>query len=286
MKEIRYFFRASALKIRNMKFAAFVLIMFMAICYYVPEIVEVSVDLEYPVTWCIFPFLFNANVFISLFWFGIIYINTDIPFMQYSNMYQVIRSGRTKWMLSNIIGIFFRSFTAVIVVAICSVLPLFSHMEIKNDWGKLLKTYAMTNMSETYKLSYEIPYEILGKYTPVQMMLLMILLLTLIAMFMGILMLTFSLYGNRRLAVAVDVLLVLMIFLVLNAFPEQRMDYAKVIPTVWAQFTKSNSAFGRFYWLPDLKYMLSFLIIGILTGSFLCIHRVAHVDLHWVNEDA
>lgn len=286
MKEMRYFFQVSALKIRNIKFAAFVLIMFMAVHYYVPEIVEVSVDLEYPVTWCIFPFLFNSNVFISLFWFGIIYINTDIPFMQYFNMYQVIRSGRTKWMLSNIIGIFFRSFVAVIMVAICSVLPLFSHMEIKNDWGKLLKTYVMTNMAETYKLSYEIPYEILGKYTPVQMMLLMILLLTLIAMFMGILMLTFSLYGNRRLAVAVDVLLVLMIFFVLNAFPEKRMDYAKVIPTVWAQFTKSNSAFGRFYWLPDMKYMLSFLIVGILMGVFLCIHRAAHVDLHWVNEDA
>lgn len=286
MKEMHYFFQVSALKIRNVKFAAFVLIMFMAVYYYVPEIVEVSADLEYPVTWCIFPFLFNSNVFISLFWFGIIYINTDIPFMQYSNMYQVIRTGRRKWMLGNIIGIFFRSFAAVVVVAFCSILPLLSHMEVRNDWGKLLKTYAMTNMEATYKLSYEIPYEILGSCTPVQMMLLMILLLTLIAMFLGILMLTFSLYGNRRLAVAVDVLLVLMLFFVLNAFPQKRMDYARVIPTVWAQFTKSNTTFGGFYWLPDVKYMLSFLTIGILIGVFLCIHRAARVDLQWVNEDA
>lgn len=268
-----------------MKFAAFVLIMLMVLYYFVSEIVRVSVDLEYPVTWCIFPFLFNSNVFISLFWFGIIYINTDIPFMQYSNMYQVIRTGRKKWMVGNLVGIFFRSLAAVTAVAAGSILPLLPHMEVTNDWGKLLKTYAMTDMRASYRLSYEIPYEIMGSYTPVQMMLLMILLLTLIAVFLGVLMLTLSLYGNRRLAVAADILLILMLFLVLNAYPQNRMDWAKAVPTVWAQLTKSNTTFGGYYFLPDVKYMLTFLLIGIVLGSLLCVRRAAHVDLHWVNED-
>lgn len=286
MKEIRYFFRASVSKVRNAKFAAFVLVMLMASYYYVPEIVKVSIDLEYPVTWCIFPFLFNANVFITLFWFGIIYINTDIPFMQYFNMYQVIWTGRRKWMLANIFGMLFRSFAAAAATAVCSILPLISHMELTNDWGKLLKTYVMTNMAETYMLSYQIPYEIMERYTPVQMMLLLILLLTLIGTFMGLLMLVLSLYGSRSLAVAADVLLVLMIFLVLNAFSEDRMMYAKAVPPVWAQVTKINTTFGGFYWLPDVEYMLTFLIIGIFAGTFLCVRRARYVDLHWVNEDA
>ncbi len=141
-------------------------------------------------------------------------------------------------------------------------------------------------MNAAYQLSYEIPYEILDQYTPVQMMLLMILLLTFIAMFLGMLMLTISLYGNQRFAVAAAVLMVLLLFFVLNTYPDMRMGYAKLIPTVWAQITKCNTTMGGYYWLPDIKYMLCFLTVGILIEIFLCIHRAALVDFHWVNEDA
>lgn len=282
---MRYFWRASVLKIMNARFVSFVLVMFMAAFYYVPQITKVSAELEYPITWCIFPFLFNANVFISLFWLGIIYLNTDIPFMQYSGMYQVIRCGRRKWMLANLLGMFFRSFMAVLAAAACSIVPLLPYMELSNDWGKLLYTYVLTDLSKTDWLDFTIPYEIFGTFSPVQMMLLMLLLLTLIAMFLGVLMLTLSLYGNRRLAVAADVLLVLMVFLVLNAAPQNRLAYAKAVPTVWAQITKLNTPLGGYYWVPDVKYLLRYLLIGILTGSALCLHRSAHVDLCWVNED-
>lgn len=46
-------------------------------------------------------------VFLILFWFGIIYINSDIPYMQHSNMYQIIRTGRISWALGQLGGTFF-----------------------------------------------------------------------------------------------------------------------------------------------------------------------------------
>lgn len=136
MKQLQYIWKTAVLKICNGKMAAFVLIM-LAVCWsYNRPLNRFIDDVDYPVSWCVFPFLMAYPAFLILFWFGIIYINSDIPFMQHANMYQVIRTGRRRWSVGQIGGIFLRSFAAVLLTSICTILPLLPRIELTNEWGK------------------------------------------------------------------------------------------------------------------------------------------------------
>ena len=101
-KIMKYILKNTLLKIRNIKDYH--------ICNYYRRndmsynhpLRELTYSIKYPVTWCVFPFMISNLSFLILFWFGIIYINSDIPYMQHSNMYQIIRTGRISWALGTI----------------------------------------------------------------------------------------------------------------------------------------------------------------------------------------
>lgn len=286
MRQLRYIWKMSLQKVRSSKMAVFLLIMFVEYFTYTRPLIRFSKDVNYPVSWCVFPFLMTNHVFLILFWFGIIYINSDVPFMQYSNMYQVIRTGRKRWIIGQIFGIIFRSIFAVAAVAIPGILFLLPHTEFTNEWGKALRTLAAQEVSQDYDFKFKFYYEIFAEYTPIQMMGLTILILALISAFIGILMLVVALYSSRAAAVIFSTAFCLMIYPVLNADVASRSRIARYVPAVWGAVARSATPSLGYYWLPDVKYMLIFLLIGIFAGAFLCVQRAKYVDFHWVNEDA
>ena len=285
MKQLQYIWETAVLKICNGKMAAFVLIM-LAVCWsYNRPLNRFIDDVDYPVSWCVFPFLMAYPAFLILFWFGIIYINSDIPFMQHANMYQVIRTGRRRWSVGQIGGIFLRSFAAVLLTSICTILPLLPRIELTNEWGKLLRSAAVTNAAELYEFKYGIYYEILSEYTPLQLMGLCILLCTLIAGFMGTLMFLISLYFNRVLAVAGALAMAVLLYFVTNAHPKIRYRLAFFVPSVWAEVARIASPDMGYYWLPSVPYMLVFLTAGICLMAVLIIYKVKYVEFNWENDD-
>ena len=77
-----------------------------------------------------------------------IYVNSDVPFMQHINMYQVIRAGRRRWAVGQLVGIGIRSFFLVAVSAAAVVLPFWGRLEFSSDWGKLI--YTLASVSYTH----------------------------------------------------------------------------------------------------------------------------------------
>lgn len=285
MKQLQYIWKTSLLKIFNSKFGTFLFIIFFACFSYMRPMAEFAANVEYPVSWCVFPFLMDSNVFLSMFWFGIIYIHSDIPFMQYHNMYQMIRTGRTRWAIGHAVGIFVRSFVAVVLTVVCSILPILTHLEWTNEWGKVLKTLALQERGMDYPFQYIIYYEIMNEYTPLQLMCLTIIIITLVSALLGMLMFVLSLYINRTLAVAFDVLLCLMLFLVLNAIPSYRRDFAWFIPTAWGKIAQSATPSMGYYLLPPMWYMLLAPTIAIIVCGILAVRKVKRMEFNWVNED-
>lgn len=104
---MKYILKNTLLKIRNIKTITFAIIIAVTIWSYNHPLRELTYSIKYPVTWCVFPFMISNLSFLILFWFGIIYINSDIPYMQHSNMYQIIRTGRISWALGQLGGTFF-----------------------------------------------------------------------------------------------------------------------------------------------------------------------------------
>jgi hypothetical protein len=277
-KIMKYILKNTLLKIRNIKTITFAIIIAVTIWSYNHPLRELTYSIKYPVTWCVLSFLI-------LFWFGIIYINSDIPYMQHSNMYQIIRTGRISWALGQLGGTFFRSFILVVFTAFCSIVSLLPQIEWSLQWGKLIHTIAMTNAAIQYNLKYVFYYQILGKYSPLQLMIITIVICTFISMFLSSLMFMISLYFNHILAVSITAALTIMLFFVVNIHPKIRYILAKFIPTVWAKVVQVNSPVLGYYWVPSIKYMFAFLLIGNIILIILILIKVKKCEFNWENED-
>ena len=285
MKLLQYTWKNSMMKIINSKMAVFAILMFVMSRTYVDPIRRFSVEADYPSSWCVFPFIMCSFTYLIMFWFGIIYVNSDVPFMQHVNMYHAIRAGRQRWALGQIGGIFIRSVVLVVLAVICTILPLMPDIEWSNEWGKLLRTAGMTNALTRFDSSVVIYYEIFSEFTPVQLMGLEILLCVFICTFIGVLMFLLSLLLNKMAAVAGSLVLAIALFPVLNMHPLLRHKLALFVPSIWAEAARSATPDYGYYWLPSIPYMFGFLIVGILCMTAFILVKIKKIEFNWENED-
>ncbi|MFR6167458.1 MAG: hypothetical protein ACLUKE_04590 [Blautia wexlerae] len=103
---------------------------------------------------------------------------SDLATSSISGMYHAIRVGRQKWGIGADRGDFFRSLIMVLITIACTILVLLPKVEWSNEWGKLLRTAATTNALSEYQSSVLIYYDIFSEYTPIELILLEILLCT------------------------------------------------------------------------------------------------------------
>ena len=285
MKLLQYAWKNSLMKIINSKMAVFTILMLIVSRSYVLAIRQFSAAMDYPSSWCVFPFAMCSFSYLILFWFGVIYANSDVPFMQHVNMYHAIRLGRKYWALGQILGIFVRSVVLTSVAVICTILPLLPDVEWTNEWGKLLRTAAMTKGLTQFDSSVVIYYEIFSEFSPLQLMGLEILLCVLICTFIGILMFLISLFINKIAAVTVNLALAIALFPVLNMHAMIRHKLALFIPTIWAELARIATADYGYYWLPSIPYMIGFLTIGIICMTVIILMKVKKVEFNWENDD-
>ena len=286
---IPYLRKSTLVKILNSKMAVVIMIMFLMSWQFDQPYLEYVKQVNHPVSWCIFPFILSSHRFMAIFFFCMIYINTDVPFNQHTNMYQLIRTGRIPWAAGQVAGMILRYLFAVVMTAVMASLPFLGRMEFTDDWGKVIYTLADINASWDFRLSHDLmfrfSYEVLFKYTPVQLMLLTISLCLMICIFLGLVMFFLSLFFDRIIAVSGALLLVIMLYFVQNAPPAMKQHIAHYVPVYWAAVSLIESPSSGYYRLPSLTYMFTFLgvaIIALMAGIFF---RVKHMEFDWENED-
>lgn len=285
MKLLQYTWKSAMLKIFNSRVAVFIVLMLVTSRTYVNPIRRMSAAAGYPSSWCVFPFVMCSFTYLILFWFGVIYVNSDVPFMQHINMYHAIRIGRRRWAAGQIGGILIRSFVLVSVTAVSTILPLLPDIEWTNEWGKLLRTAAMTGVLSEYDSSVAIYYDIFSEFTPLQLMGLEILICTLVCTFMGVLMFLLSLVFNKICAVAGSLAMAIAIFPVLNIHPLLRYKLARLVPAIWPELARIATPDLSYYWLPSLSYMFGFLLLGIAVMTAFILVKIKRMEFNWENED-
>jgi len=240
--------------------------------------------MDYPVTIWVFPFLMSSFSFLTLFYFLFIYINTDLPFMQRVQMYQILRMGRKRWIFGQIGYLLLRSFTMVLLTFFLSVIALLPHVELEAGWGKLIQTAALTGAQSEYDFQYPFFNEAFIEFTPLQLLLLTISICTLILMLISMAMLVLCLYINRSVAVSFAVGNVVLLFMVNNTHPRMRMQVSKFVPVCWAEVARVATPAYGFYWLPSVSYMLTVLIIAIIICSVLVVRKINTIEFNWEDD--
>lgn len=286
---IKYIGKTSIIKTLNSKILTMAVIMLATAWEYDQPFLEFVRQKNYPISWCIFPFFLASHQFLTIFYFCIVYINSDVPFMQHANMYQVIRTGRRRWVIGQIGGICLRSLFVIIMTAIATALPFLGKLELTNEWGKVIYTLATKNVSAAFiwnnDLEFMFYYEILDKFTPLQLMGITISLCILICTFLGLVMFLISLFVERVFAVSGAFVLVIMLYFVQNAPPNMKQHIAHLVPTSWAAVSLIATPSSGYYRLPSLTYMFTFLFVAIAVVLAIILFRVKHIEFNWENED-
>lgn len=253
--------------------------------FYIKPLLKYAADVSYPPSPWVFPFIISNLYCLFLFMLEIVFYFSDVPFMQYPNMYQVIRAGRVRWAVSQILAIMIQSFFIMLFNIIMSIIFLGRYCEFTLEWGKLLHTVALANISEAYHFLFAVPYNTLQNFSPVELMALTFIIGGLVISFVALVMFAVSLFVGRTAGVTAGLVMTVMIYFVENIHPLLTKKIAMFVPVDWMRVANVGIKQHDSFVLPSLQYILMFLTIGIAVLFVVIVWKIKRVEFQWVKED-
>ena len=234
-----------------------------------------------PVSIYIYPIMLIHIKFRTIISFCCVYLFSDVPFLQYSKMYSLIRMGRIKWALAQILSIFETAFLFCLYMCIVPVVLCIPNVEFTGEWGKIIHTLSLTNMSQVYAINIYVPYEVLVRLKPMEAMFLAVGLSTLLISFFGVFMFALSLVFKRNIAIVAASVVIGWSVAVYNIY-KLLFPYA---PVLWLDISQIGQLFYGMKRFPDLRYILLSFLLMISVSALAAMWAIRSWDLEWVNED-
>ena len=240
---------------------------------------------NYPVSPYIYPIMVVNIKFRTIISFCCVYLFSDVPFLQYSKMYSLIRMGRFKWALAQLLSICETAFLFCIYMCIVPVILCIPNIELTKEWGKIIHTLSLTNVSGLYSIDIYVPYEVLVRIKPMEAMLLSVGLSTLLISFFGIFMFAISLIFKRNIAVVAASVVVVWSVAVYNMYLIPKGIFSNYAPVLWLDISQIGQLFYGIKRFPDLKYILFSFLVMISVSALAVVWAIRSRDLEWVKED-
>lgn len=234
-----------------------------------------------PVSIYIYPIMLIHIKFRTIISFCCVYLFSDVPFLQYSKMYSLIRMGRIKWALAQILSICETAFLFCLYMCIVPVVLCIPNVEFTGEWGKIIHTLSLTNMSQVYAINIYVPYEVLVRLKPMEAMFLAVGLSTLLISFFGVFMFAVSLVFKRNIAIVAASVVIGWSVAVYNIY-KLLFPYA---PVLWLDISQIGQLFYGMKRFPDLRYILLSFLLMISVSALAAMWAIRSRDLEWVNED-
>lgn len=281
---IRLGWKVFADKFWSVKTATLFLLLGFVQHIFLSPIKEFSESVNYPVAPVAFPFLISDIYFLILFMSAVIYFFSDVPFMKERTMYQVIRVGRVRWSVGQIISIILSSYIFVIVAILENVLILLPDITVNEGWGKVLYTLSMTSAASDYRIPFSVSYDIISKFEPLKAMVVTILMCGLVIAFIGLLMFALSLYISRLCANVIAMLLTILPIVSVNVGRSASwLMYCS--PVSWMRISELNTGSEVGNLMPPISLCIGILLIGCMVLSGAIVWKIKTVDFKLVKED-
>lgn len=238
-----------------------------------------------PVSIYIYPIMLIHIKFRTIISFCCVYLFSDVPFLQYSKMYSLIRMGRLRWALAQILSICETAFLFCLYMCIVPVVLCIPNVEFTGEWGKIIHTLSLTNMSQVYAINIYVPYEVLVRLEPMEAMFLAVGLSTLLISFFGIFMFAVSLVFKRNIAIVAASVVIVWSVAVYNMYPIPKKIFSNYAPVLWLDISQIGQLFYGMKRFPDLRYILLSFLLMISVSALAAMWAIRSRDLEWVNED-
>ena len=282
---IYYPFMEVKRKFLSMKYlTALILIVFINILYTV-SLRRFSSFTGYGVTPWLFPFLISVG-FYSLIYFALfVYFYSDAPFIQTNTMYQMIRCGRVKWGVLQIEKIILSSFVFNLISFLISAAVLLPYVSLESGWGKVIYTLARTDAGRNYSISMSFPYDFIRSHTPVQLLMMTMVILWLAGSFIGLMMFAVNLWAGHIVSVICSSIAVVSPLIMDNFVSVWRPLAMHFSPLSWTRITEIGQYKFGIPRLPSLMYIITMYVILCVIFGMAAIIKLKNVDLKWSSEE-
>ena len=223
----------------------------------------------------IFPFLIQQTFIQLLFLIGASVLFCDAPFVDRSSSFEMIRTGKKKWLLGKIVYIAEMSFLYTAALMLISGILLLPQITWEKSWGKALFTLAQTNAAAVVGNDFiHLDYSLMLRYEPLEAMLLCGLIPWAVCVIVGLSILVINLIFWRIPGITGGIFIAMMPYFQKNFSNLHRMSFFS--PGTWMDIALWNPDIRTLY--PTVAYMISFMIVAILIMIGISFFQLERMD--------
>lgn len=252
--------------IENARILTIMLIVFLFIVQNLSSVLLFSKSVNISVTPYAFTFLVNDYICQFIIIAGAVVIFSNAPFENEGHLYMFPRAGRISWGLGQIIYIFKMSLLYTIFLMATTVIPFVGHLKFDTEWGKIWGTLAKTGAGGEFGLNFSVSNFIISKYTPINALLLSLLLEWACIMWIGLLIYFGNKITNKSFGTIAGMFFTLLDVCVANDWT----DFAYGISPVSLAQIETYSGYAKKYGV-NLTYGIKFFALGIIILLLLCL---------------
>lgn len=282
-KVFRCCFQEYIRKTGSARFLSAVVLMFALVCAAATGIDRLMTDTQEWITPWMAPFFFDNIYFVTFYGFIVCYMYSDVPFMNRTELYRIMREGRGRWCIVKLAGIILQAFTMAAVTMAACVIVFFPMVKMEMDWGKIIYTMAYSNNLDHYNVMITPSPVILSKYTPAEAMAVCFMIVWLVTALMGLLMFGISLYSSRILAVSAAVGLTGLNLSGGKFWVTAWLPY--VTPFYWCRMSIYGEQIFLDWYYPSLRFYVGVISILIIFFVGMILVRSRHIEFIWNREE-
>lgn len=156
----------------------------------------------------ILPFITSNADFVLILMLLFVVLVCDAPFLNSFQPYMILRSGKSPWIVGQIIYISMAALIYWVGIFLFCFISLLPTISLSNQWGTVLQTLAQTRAGSQIGMHFSIDYKIILNFSPVKAFLISLLLAWMVSVFIGLLIMCFNIFLNKSAGVIAAIILI------------------------------------------------------------------------------
>lgn len=221
----------------------------------------------------LYPCLITDNSLLLLLLLSFLFLIADVPFMDHSVKYIMIRSGKKAWLKGQMNYLLAVSIFFMVFIYAGSILLCLPYLQIMGGWGRIIGTLAQTNAGVSFSINIFPSYAMMLDYTPVEAVLITMAAGILVVYLFCLVLFWISLYFSRMVGMCI---VTGEILIVTTAWRLGKWGIY-VFPVTWMQLTTvtKNKVEDR----PYIWFTWAVLLILIFFIRFMILMMSRHLEV-------
>lgn len=155
----------------------------------------------------------NHWYYIVLLMFGFIFVMTDLPRLNHSQIFIIYRAGKIGWFIGELCNIIIYSLVYVLILLCGSIICCSRYSYIDNKWSEFTLNYEMLKLNIVSDSNRYIDYSIFKYYQPREALIHSFFLVWLCLIIMGMTILLFAILDKKKIAIIYNMIMILFVMI-------------------------------------------------------------------------